>query len=138
MEPCVFCEIASGATEASIVYEDRDCLALLDHAPLFPGHCLLIPRLHYPTLMDLPPELLAPLFSAAQTVARGVEAALGADGIFVGLNNRVSQSVPHVHIHIVPRRRGDGLQGFFWPRRRYRDASEKTALAERLRAALEL
>src|SRR5690242_14158887 len=117
--PCIFCQVASGATESLVVYDDERTLAFLDHRPLFPGHCLLIPKEHYETLSDLPPELIEPLFSAAQRLARAVETGMGAEGSFVAINNRVSQSVPHLHIHIVPRRRKDGLKGFFWPRARY-------------------
>ncbi|MBP7149270.1 MAG: HIT family protein [Acidobacteria bacterium] len=131
---CTFCEIARGHLPADIVLEDDAVLAFLDQRPLFPGHVLLVPREHVPTLADLPPELLAPLFRAAQRLARAVEAALGAEGTFVALNNRVSQSVPHLHVHVVPRSRGDGLKGFFWPRHPYPDAaareSARRAIAE--------
>src|SRR3954453_6838232 len=113
---CAFCQVAAKAADSLIVYEDAHTLAFLDHRPLFPGHCLLIPKTHYETLTDLPPELVAPLFSAAQKLARAVEKGMGADGSFVAINNRVSQSVPHLHIHVVPRRKKDGLRGFFWPR----------------------
>jgi histidine triad (HIT) family protein len=103
------------------VWEDQATFAFLDHRPLFPGHCLLVPKPHYPTLTQLPPTLLAPLFAAARLLARVVEEALGAEGSFVAINNTVSQSVGHLHIHVVPRRRKDGLKGFFWPRQKYRD-----------------
>jgi histidine triad (HIT) family protein len=124
---CVFCQIASRAVESLIVFEDEHTLAFLDHRPLFPGHCLLIPKQHYETLSDLPPESIGPLFSAVQRVARAVEIGMQADGSFVAINNRVSQSVPHLHVHIVPRRKKDGLRGFFWPRGRY--ASQDEAIA---------
>ncbi len=107
-------EIAEGTLPAAKVYETPELLAFLDTRPLFPGHCLLIPRPHFETLTDLP-DRVAPLFSAARLLASAVETALDADGSFVAINNRVSQSVPHLHVHIVPRRRKDGLKGFFWP-----------------------
>jgi histidine triad (HIT) family protein len=116
---CSFCAIAGGQSQAHLVLEDDLSVAFLDHRPLFVGHCLLIPRAHHETLADLPAPLLAPLFANAQLLARSVEQAFGADGSFVAINNRVSQSVPHLHVHVVPRKRGDGLRGFFWPRQRY-------------------
>lgn len=124
---CIFCRVASRAVDSLIVYEDEQTLAFLDHRPLFPGHCLLIPRTHYETLSDLPPAQIEPLFSAARRLARAVETGMRADGSFVAINNRVSQSVPHLHIHVVPRRRKDGLKGFFWPRIPY--ASQDVAIA---------
>jgi len=117
--PCLFCRIVSGEVPASIVFKDDISIAFLDIKPLFPGHSLLIPRTHYQTFADLPPTLVGPLFFNAQRLARVVQEAMQAEGTFVGINNTVSQSVPHFHIHIVPRRKGDGLRGFFWPRRRY-------------------
>lgn len=118
---CAFCKIARGEVKDYPVFEDNISLAFLDHRPLFPGHCLLVPKEHHETLADLPPALVASLFSNAQLLARAVETGLGAEGSFVAINNRVSQSVPHLHIHVVPRRRKDGLRGFFWPRQRYPD-----------------
>src|SRR4051812_4834555 len=106
---CLFCQIAAKAVSARIVYEDERTLAFLDHRPIFPGHCLLIPKTHYITLADLPLELIEPLFAAAQRLERAVESGMNAEGSFVAMNNRVSQSVPHLHVHIVPRRKGDGL-----------------------------
>ena len=106
---CLFCQIARGQTPAARVLETETVIAFLDHRPLFPGHCLVIPREHVDTLGDLPGPLTGPLFEAAAAVARALEAGLGADGTFVAVNNRVSQSVPHLHVHVVPRRRGDGL-----------------------------
>ena len=111
-------------------------VAFLDHRPLFPGHCLVIPREHVDTLGDLPSPLTAPLFEAAAAVARALEAGLGADGSFVAVNNRVSQSVPHLHVHVVPRRRGDGLRGFFWPRGRYESAAAMEETRARIADAL--
>ena len=104
-----------------IVFEDDQTLAFLDHRPVFPGHCLLIPRQHLDSLVDVPPPLLAQLSANARLLAIAVEKALGAQGAFVAINNRVSQSVSHVHVHVVPRTKGDGLKGFFWPRHKYRD-----------------
>ncbi len=117
--PCLFCGIVNGEVSASIVFQDDISLAFLDHRPLFPGHCLLIPKNHFETLNDLPTELVGPFFRNVQLLARAVEIALEAEGSFVAMNNRVSQSVPHLHVHVVPRRRKDGLKGFFWPRTKY-------------------
>ena len=115
-ENCLFCRIVSGEVPAVVVYEDENTLAFLDHRPLFPGHTLLVPRKHFETLGDLPATQVAPLFKSAQLLSRALESAMEAEGSFVAMNNRVSQSVPHLHVHIVPRRRKDGLKGFFWPR----------------------
>jgi histidine triad (HIT) family protein len=136
-EGCVFCQIVLGAVPAAIVFEDAVSLAFLDTRPLFPGHCLLIPRQHVETLLDLPDEQVAPVFQNAKRVARAVERGLQADGSFIAINNRVSQSVPHLHIHIVPRRKGDGLRGFFWPRGRYADADEATRVRDLIRSAFD-
>jgi histidine triad (HIT) family protein len=135
-KPCPFCQMALGEHPAQIVFEDDVSLAFLDHRPLFPGHLLLIPREHHATLGDLPPSLIGPLFANARLLSRAVEEGLEAEGSFVAVNNRVSQSVPHLHIHIVPRRRRDGLKGFFWPRHPYRDESEIRAVQLALRAAI--
>lgn len=133
---CVFCKIIRGEIAAEKVYEDESCVVFLDSGPLFAGHCLVCPRQHMETLMDVPPELLQPLFTNAQLIARAVENGLGADGSFVAINNKVSQSVPHLHVHVIPRRRKDGLKGFFWPRRPYRDQAEMRETAEALRRAI--
>ncbi len=133
---CVFCEIVRGTVPAEIVFEDSRTVAFLDARPLFPGHVLLVPREHIETLADLPDDLTGPLFANAREIARAMEPALGAEGSFVAVNNRVSQSVPHLHVHVVPRRKGDGLKGFFWPRHRYQTQEEMAAVAERLRGAL--
>jgi len=133
---CVFCRIVAGDTDAHRVMEDSVAVAFLDHRPLFPGHCLLAPRDHHETLADLPQELIGPLFNRAQLLARAVEQALGADGTFVALNNRVSQSVPHLHVHVVPRRFKDGLKGFFWPRHGYRDEAHKDDVQRSIQQAL--
>ena len=116
---CIFCEVIQGKVSAPVVFEDEVSLAFLDHRPLFPGHCLLVPKEHFETLADLPRKLIAPFFLNAQFLSQAVESALDAEGTFVAMNNRVSQSVPHLHVHIVPRRRKDGLKGFFWPRHKY-------------------
>ena len=133
---CVFCDIVAGTVPAHVVACDDAAVAFLDTRPVFPGHVLLVPRAHHETLGDLPPELVGPLFAAAQRVARAVEAGMDAHGTFVAMNNSVSQSVPHLHVHVVPRRRKDGLRGFFWPRQRYADDDAMAAVAERIRAAL--
>jgi histidine triad (HIT) family protein len=132
MPACVFCQIASGGVPAAIVFEDEQTLAFLDHRPVFPGHMLLIPREHVPTLNDVSPPLLSQLSANARLLAIAVEKALAAQGAFVAINNRVSQSVPHLHFHIVPRTKGDGLKGFFWPRSKYRDPAHM----EETRAAM--
>jgi histidine triad (HIT) family protein len=133
---CLFCEIIAGRQPAYTVLEDEVSLAFLDHRPLFPGHCLLVPKAHIETLSDLPADLVAPLFTNAQRLARAVETGLGADGSFVAINNRVSQSVPHLHIHVVPRRKKDGLKGFFWPRHAHPKEEEMLDVQRRLKAAL--
>jgi histidine triad (HIT) family protein len=133
---CRFCAIVRGEAQADIVLEDSAVVAFLDRRPLFPGHLLLVPRQHYQTLADLPKALIAPLFVSSQLLARAVEAALEAEGTFVAMNNGVSQSVPHLHIHIVPRRRHDGLKGFFWPRNNYSDESEMARVGSLIRSAI--
>ena len=134
---CLFCQIAAHTRSASIVIEDDRVLAFLDHRPLFPGHCLLIPKSHVDTLSDLPTGDLGPFFAAVQLLARAVETGLSADGSFVAINNRVIQSVPHLHVHIVPRRKKDGLRGFFWPRGKYADEAEMERVRLTLAGAVE-
>lgn len=134
---CTFCAIVAGEADARVVSDDGDTLAFLDRRPLFPGHVLLVPRRHVATLADLPDDLVAPLFRRARTLARAVERGLDADGTFVAVNNRVSQSVPHLHVHIVPRRQGDGLRGFFWPRQGYRDEAHADQVLEAIRRAVD-
>jgi histidine triad (HIT) family protein len=134
---CPFCEIVAGRQPAHVVLDDAATLAFLDARPLFPGHTLLVPRQHHETLADLPPDQLGSYFERAQRLSRAMEQAFGAAGSFVAINNRVSQSVPHLHTHVVPRNRKDGLRGFFWPRSRYSDDAEAAAVAARLRKALE-
>lgn len=135
-ENCLFCQIAAGAVPAVSVFEDQISIAFLDHRPLFPGHCLLVPRDHHETLGDLPRKLVGPFFSNVQLLARAVEVALNAEGTFVAMNNRVSQSVPHLHAHVVPRRRKDGLKGFFWPRNKYESEEEKLKVQQAIRHAV--
>lgn len=132
---CRFCAIIRGEQPAILVFEDDSSVAFLDRRPLFPGHLLLVPREHHETLVQLPGRLIAPLFTAARLLARAVEVALGAEGSFIAMNNRVSQSVPHLHIHIVPRRRHDGLKGFFWPRSNYLDEADISRVGGLIRSA---
>jgi len=129
---CLFCSIVSGAVEAAVVYEDADCLVFLDHRPLFPGHCLVVPREHSETLLELPENSVGPFFKLVQVIARAVQTAIGAEGTFVAMNNRVSQSVPHLHVHVVPRKKKDGLKGFFWPRTKYKSSEEMFETAQRI------
>jgi histidine triad (HIT) family protein len=133
---CVFCEIVSGARPAHVVFSDDVAIAFLDARPVFKGHVLVAPLAHYVTLADLPTDLVGPLFQRVQRVSAAMPAAFGAQGSFVGENNVVSQSVPHLHVHVVPRTKGDGLRGFFWPRSRYADDAEAADYARRLREAL--
>jgi histidine triad (HIT) family protein len=133
---CLFCAIAAGEAEAAIVHQDDGHVAFLDIRPLFHGHVLLIPRPHVETLPDLPQDLVGPLFSTAQRLCRAVETAMGAKGTFVAMNNVVSQSVPHLHVHVVPRTPKDGLRGFFWPRTKYADPAEMAAVAAKIASAL--
>jgi histidine triad (HIT) family protein len=133
---CAFCSIVAGSVAADRVLEDADFVAFLDQRPVFKGHVLLVPRVHVVTLPDLPADLRDGFVAAAQRLATAVVDALGAQGSFVAVNNTVSQSVPHLHLHVVPRTKGDGLRGFFWPRTKYADLDERAQYAERLRAAL--
>jgi histidine triad (HIT) family protein len=134
----VFCEIVAGREPAHVVLDDEVAMAFLDLRPLFPGHTLLVPRVHVETLAELPPDLVEPYFSRAQRLSALMEApeGMGAAGSFVAMNNRVSQSVPHLHTHVVPRHRKDGLRGFFWPRAKYASDAEAAEVASRLRTAL--
>ena len=131
---CPFCAIARGDADAHVVFEDDDSVAFLDNRPLFHGHSLLIPREHHETLGDLPGELRDRLFANAQLLSVAIREAMDAKGTFVAMNNVVSQSVPHFHVHIVPRNPKDGLRGFFWPRRKYEAPDEAEAAAEAIRA----
>ena len=136
MPDCLFCRIVAGEIAGDVVLETDDLVAFLDHRPVFKGHTLLVPREHVVTLPDLPDRLRDPFLAAGQRLAAAMVEALGAQGSFVAMNNVVSQSVPHLHMHVVPRTKGDGLRGFFWPRTKYADG-EAAAYAERLRAALD-
>jgi len=133
---CLFCRIASGEEAAEVVFEDELSLAFLDNRPLFHGHSLLIPREHHVTLADLPSKLLGPLFANAQLLSRAIPEAMGKPGSFVALNNVVSQSVAHLHVHVVPRKKKDGLRGFFWPRTKYASEKEMEEVGASIRAEL--
>lgn len=133
---CLFCSIAAGATPSVNVFEDRDTVVFLDHRPLFPGHCLLITKKHFATMSDLPDALLATAFVNVRMISEAVVSAMRAEGSFVAVNNRVSQSVSHFHVHIVPRRKDDGLRGFFWPRRKYASDPEMESVASAIRGAI--
>lgn len=133
MRDCLFCSIVAGATPAHVVLETQDMVGFLDHRPLFKGHVLLVPRDHVLTLPDLPASLRSPFLEAAQRLAQAMVDVLDAQGSFVAMNNTVSQSVPHLHLHVVPRTKGDGLRGFFWPRTKYADEQDAAVVAARLR-----
>jgi histidine triad (HIT) family protein len=133
---CLFCSTVAGETPAAIVLDTPEVVAFLDHRPLFPGHTLVLPRRHVETLRDLDAATRDVLFAEVQRVAAAVQDGMRAAGSFVAMNNVVSQSVPHLHVHAVPRNRKDGLRGFFWPRTRYADAAEMEAAAQAIRAAL--
>jgi histidine triad (HIT) family protein len=135
-EGCIFCNILRGAVPCFKVYDDDISLAFLDHRPLFPGHTLFIVKSHIETLFDLPDSLMGALFTNVRRLSEAVMQGMQAEGVFVAINNRVSQSVPHFHVHIVPRRKGDGLKGFFWPRRDYKDQQEIDATLHALRSAI--
>ena len=132
----MFCDIVAGTVPAHEVLRDDRVVAFLDRRPLFPGHTLVVPREHHETLVDLPPTEVEPLFARTRRLAAAMEEALGAAGSFVAVNNRVSQSVPHLHVHVVPRNPKDGLRGFFWPRNPYEDEEHAARVAARIRAAL--
>ena len=134
---CVFCEIVAGRSPAHVVLDDEVAIGFLDIRPLFPGHVLLVPRQHVVTLADLPVEQVPPLFERAQRLSAAMPTALGAQGSFVAMNNIVSQSVPHLHVHVVPRTKGDGLRGFFWPRTKYDDDAHAAEVATRIRAVVQ-
>jgi histidine triad (HIT) family protein len=134
--PCAFCGIVKGETAASFVLKGEQVCAFLDTRPVFKGHVLVVPAEHVPDFHLLPEAEMGPFFAAVRRVSRAVEAALEADGTFVALNNKISQSVPHLHVHVIPRRKGDGLRGFFWPRIRYESDAERDLYAARIAAAL--
>ena len=133
---CLFCSIVAGDLAAHVVRSDEETVAFLDRRPLFPGHVLLVPREHHETIEDLPPALVEPLFSAARTLAGAVRRAMDSQGTFLALNNKVSQSVPHLHVHVVPRTKKDGLRGFVWPRNPYEDDAHLERTAAAIRAEL--
>lgn len=137
MEACPFCAIVAGQAPAHLVLDEPGVVGFLDRRPLFPGHVLVVPREHHATLADLPARLLPTVFGAVARLSVAVVDAMDAQGSFVAANNVVSQSVPHLHVHVVPRRRGDGLRGFFWPRTAYASEEEMAATAARIRAALD-
>ncbi len=134
MARCVFCQVVADGDE--LILRTDAVAAFLDHRPVFAGHVVIVPVAHVHTLAELPAETMAPLLSAAQRVMAALAAVVGAEGTFVAMNNVVSQSVPHLHCHVVPRKRGDGLRGFFWPRHPYADDDERAAMRDALRAAL--
>lgn len=129
---CIFCRILAREVPAHHIHQDETTASFLDHRPLFPGHVLVVPRKHYATLPDLPATLLAPLFAHARRLARALEEALGAEGSFVAINNKISQTVPHLHVHVIPRRKHDGMKGFFWPRHDYSGEDEREAVRKKL------
>jgi histidine triad (HIT) family protein len=133
---CTFCAIRDGRTPAAIVLDEQGALAFLDVRPLFPGHVLVVPRTHHATLLDLPEPEVGPFFSVVRRVAAAVTTSMAAQGTFVAANNVVSQSVPHLHLHVVPRTKGDGLRGFFWPRTRYATDAEMAEVAARIRSSI--
>lgn len=133
---CAFCEIVAGERDAHVVHEDDDTVAFLDARPLFAGHTLVVPRVHHETILDLPGQLLEPYFAAVQRLTRAVIDATGSQGAFVAQNNVVSQSVPHLHVHVVPRNKKDGLRGFFWPRNPYASDDEAAEVAAKIRRAV--
>src|SRR5690606_27293551 len=136
VKPCAFCAVVAGEAPAAIVATTEHAVAFLDRTPLFPGHVLCVPRVHAVTLVDLDPALVEPLFATVQRLARAVRDAMGAEGTFVAMNNQVSQSVLHLHVHVVPRTKGDGLKGFFWPRTKYADADAMERARARIAEAL--
>ena len=135
---CIFCDIISGQTPAEIVFENSAIISILDHRPLIPGHCLVLTKIHYETLLDVPPDSLAAYFEVVQKIGRAFESGLGTDGSFTAINTRVSQSVPHVHVHVVPRRNKDGLfaRGMVWKRQPYPDEAAMHAMGDLIRRAL--
>ena len=133
---CTFCRIACGELSAHHVVDDGAVIAFLDHRPLFAGHVLVVPRTHVETVVDLPAEQVGPFFQAVQRVSSAVERGLGADGVLNVINNRVSQSVPHLHVHVIPRRKKDGLKGFFWPRYTYSGEAEIQQVRDAIAGAL--
>jgi histidine triad (HIT) family protein len=136
VDGCLFCAIVAGTAPGQVVLDAAAAVGFLDLRPVFKGHVLVVPRSHVDTLVDLPPEAVGGFFFEVQRAAAAVETALGAGGTFVAINNRVSQSVPHLHVHVIPRTKGDGLRGFLWPRHRYADEAEAAGYRDRIAAAL--
>ncbi len=136
-KPCIFCQIVEERLAAARVYQDDAAVAFLDARPVFKGHALVVPRAHIEVVGDLPAAMVGPFFLAVQRVAQAVEQGLSAGGTFVAMNNRISQSVPHLHVHVVPRHKGDGLRGFFWPRVRYASDEETEEFREKIARALQ-
>ena len=134
---CVFCKIIKGESVGYIIFEDTNSVAFLDIRPLFPGHLLLIPKIHYETISDLPLSIIEPFFNNAKFLSIVLEKGLRADGTLIVINNRVSQSIPHLHIHIIPRHKGDGLKGFFWPRIPYKDKDSIIEMQRKLIGLIE-
>ncbi|HWP31663.1 MAG TPA: HIT family protein [Fimbriimonadales bacterium] len=132
MEKCTFCDIVIGKIKTSIVFDDNHTLCFLDKKPIFHGHCLIIPKQHIATLEEVPKSLLGLLFWNARLLSEAIENALGAEGTFIALNNKISQSVPHIHVHVVPRRHKDGLRGFFWPRTKYENDEQAIEIARKI------
>lgn len=135
-ESCTFCRIIKKEEEAYVLFEDSKTIAFLDLKPLFPGHMLLVPKEHYANIMEIPEQTIGPLFNNVKRLSLALEDSLGAEGEFIAVNNKVSQSVPHMHIHIVPRKFKDGLKGFFWPRYRYNNKEEILRVQEKIVSAL--
>ena len=133
---CTFCDIVNGDADAHLVYEDHLIISFLDRRPLFPGHCLLIPKVHYETISELPVELIQPIFENVRFMSDVVKLTFASEGTFIAVNNKVSQSVPHMHVHIVPRNRKDGLKGFFWPRNLYKDPQQMLDTANMIRETI--
>jgi len=134
---CPFCAIGRGELAASVVFRDEQVVAFLDTRPVFKGHVLVVPREHVADLLELPRPMMEPLLSVVQRIAGAMESGLAADGSFVAVNTKISQSVPHLHFHVIPRRKGDGLRGFFWPRTKYESDAEREGYADRIRKALQ-
>lgn len=135
MKDCIFCRIVKGDLKTDIIAEDENTLVFLDHSPVFPGHLLIVPRQHADTLLDLPDDQLTPFFGQVRRASKAVETGLGAEGSFLAINTKISQSVPHLHAHVMPRRKGDGMKGFFWPRRDYTDETHRSDVVAKLREA---
>ena len=133
MDNCIICKIVSSPEKNFVVYEDEGYIAFLDIRPVFLGHCLLSPKTHYSTFYDLPNEKIEDYFTLLKRLGKSVEKAVSAQGTFIAMNNKISQSIPHLHCHIIPRNKGDGLKGFFWPRVSYQDDAQKKEIQLRIK-----